>query len=84
MNRFRARTLGNVEDLVHAEVGLRRRRGPDRISFIGFPDMERGTVHVRINGNRGNAHLAASAYHAHSDLSAVGNQNFLKHAFEWL
>ena len=81
MNRLRARTLGHVENLVHPQIRLGGRSWTDRISFVGFADMERSAVNVGIDSDGGDAHLAAGAYDAHRDLSPVGDQNLLEHSW---
>jgi len=50
------------------------------VGFVRFADVQSDAVHIRIDGHRGDAHLAASADDAHRDLSPVGNQDLLEHA----
>jgi len=41
--------------------------------------MQGISVEFRIDGDRGDAHLAGGADHAHGDLASVGYQDFLQH-----
>ena len=79
MDRLSARAPGDIQDFVYPEVRFRRRGGADRISLIGLADVERATIDIGVNGDRGDAHFATCAHDANSDLSAIGNQDLLEH-----
>ncbi len=79
MDRLRARASGHIQDRVRAQVGLDRRRVPNVIRLVRFANVERGAVRIRIDGDGGDAQLAAGADDAHRNLSAVGNQDLLEH-----
>jgi hypothetical protein len=42
--------------------------------------MERGGVSIRVNRNSLHAHLAGGADNAASDFTAIGDEDFVKHA----
>ena len=67
--------LGRVEDLGDVEVALARRRRPDGIRLVGGAHVEGGAIGVGVDGDGGDAELAAGAHHAHGDLAAVGDQD---------
>ena len=79
MDRLGAGTAGDVENLVDAEIGFRRRRWTDGIGLVGLADVKRGAIHLGVDGDRGDAHFAARTDHAHSDFSAIGDQDLLEH-----
>jgi hypothetical protein len=79
MDRFRTRLPGDVKNFPDVEIRLRRRRGTDRISFVGFAHVQRRAIHVGVNRDRGNPHFMAGANHAHRNLATVSDQNFLEH-----
>ena len=80
MDGVGARLLGRVEDLVDVEVALARRRRPDGIGLVGGAHVQRGAIGVGVDGDGGDAELAAGAHHAHGDLAAVRDQYFLDRA----
>jgi hypothetical protein len=79
MDGIGTRSLGNVENFLNVEVRFPGGGRTDRVSLIGFSDMQRGAVDVRVNGDGGNPHLVAGANHAYRDLPPVRDQNLLEH-----
>jgi hypothetical protein len=84
MDGVRSRLRGDVENLLNVEIRLGCRRRADGISLIGFTHVQRGTIHVRVDGNRGNPHLVAGANDAYGNLAAVRDENLLEHPLEHL
>ena len=74
-----AGACGNVENLLNVEIRLGGGWRADGVSLIGLADVQRGAVHVRVDGNRGDSHLVAGADDAHGNLAAVRDENFLEH-----
>ena len=76
-------TLGSprdIHDLIDAQIAFARRRGADRIGFVGQPDVQRGAVGIAIDGDGRDAHLAAGSRDPDGDLAAIGDEDFLEHA----
>ena len=79
--RHRIRHRRATSESAHrCEVTFAGWRGTESVSFIGQPHMQRGTVRVARNCSGHNAHLAASPRDPYGDFSAIGNENFCKHA----
>ena len=79
MDGLGAGRSAGLYDLVDQEVGLRGGWRPDVDGLVGHLDMERITIGVRIDGHRLDAHLPRGLDDAASDLTAVGNKDFLEH-----
>ncbi len=79
MDRFRPTAAGDVEDLGDVEIRLARSRRTDVVSVVRLPDMQRLAIDVGEYDHRLDAHLAAGANHAHSDLAAISNQHSFEH-----
>jgi hypothetical protein len=75
-----ARAGGRLQDAVDPQVRLARRRGADRVGLVGAPDVEGRAVRVRVDGDGGDAEVAAGADHAHGDLAAVRDQDLAEGA----
>ena len=80
MDRFGSMPPRGFEDLVDAQVALRRRRRPQVRGFIGQAHRQRGAVGVGIDRHAGDAQLPQAANQADGYLSAVGYQYFGEHA----
>ena len=61
MDRLGAGRLGGLDDAVHDQVALGRRRRPDPDGLVGEPDMKRIGVGVAVDRHRFDAQLAAGA-----------------------
>jgi hypothetical protein len=68
-----------LENFRDVQVRLRCRRRPDGVGLIRVADVQRRAVRVGLDGDRGDPQFAASADHAHRDLSPIGNENLLEH-----
>src|SRR3989304_1226529 len=53
--------------------------GADGVGFVGETNVERSAVGVAVNGNRGDAQLAAGAQEADGDFPAIGDEDFAEH-----
>ena len=71
--------LGDLKNLVHAQVALARGRRAEQVGLVSVAHVQRAAVHVRIHGHGGNAQFAAGADDAHGDLAPVGDEDFLEH-----
>jgi hypothetical protein len=69
----------DLEDAVHAQVRLARRRRSARVSLVGEADVQRVAVDVGVDRDRRDPELAAGADDAHGDLAAVGDQDLVEH-----
>ena len=84
MDGVRPDRAGRIENPVHVEVALGRRRRTDTDSFIRHANMKRCAVDIGIHGNRRDLHFPASADDPDSDLPTVGDENLAEHAcFVW-
>ena len=79
MNRIDIANLGCAHDAIDFQITFRARRRADADGFIRKLNVQRIDVRFRINRQRANAELFAGANDAQRDLTAIGNQNFLKH-----
>ena len=70
---------GDIEDEVAAEIRFAGGSGAEAVSFIGLEDVEGRAIGVGIDGDRGDAKLAAGAQDAEGDFSTIGDENFAKH-----
>src|SRR6185295_15085137 len=70
--------LRRVDDLVDAEVALRRGRRPDRVRLVGDAHVQRGAVDVGVHRDGGDAHLVERADDADGDLTAVRDEDLAK------
>jgi hypothetical protein len=80
VNSVDVRDLSRTDNPVDAKITLVRRGFADANGFIRHLDMHRVNVGFRVNGDRPDIQLLASANDANRDFSAVGNEDFLKHA----
>ncbi len=79
MHGLGAGRLAGFDDLVHEQIGLRRRRRADVDGLVGHVDVQGIAIGVRIDRHRLDAHLARRLDDAAGDFAAVCDQNFLKH-----
>ena len=79
MNRLRPALLRHVDDAVHRQITLRRRRRTDPIRVVCILDVKRLSVGIRIDGDAFDVQLAARAADPNRDLAAIGDQNSFKH-----
>ncbi len=76
MHRGGAGAARRVDNRVDSQVAACRLAGPDMDGLIRLANVARVTIAVGVDGDRRDRHLAARASDAHSDLAAVGNQDF--------
>ncbi len=69
----------HVEDFLNVEIRFAGRGRTDRVSLVGFADVERGTVDLGVNGNGSDPHLVTRADHAYRNLATVRDENLLEH-----
>ena len=79
MDRFRARLLGRLDDLLHHEIGLRGGRRPDQHRLVGHIHMHRVAVRLGIDRHRLDAHPPGGLHDTAGDFAAIGDQNFVEH-----
>ena len=79
MDRIGARDRRGGEDGRDVEIARARRGRPDADALIGEPHMHRVVIGGRMDGDRADTHLAASAMNAESDLAAIGDEHLFKH-----
>ncbi len=78
MDSIDAILLGNRQDRLRLHVALRPGQGD---AFVGQPHVQGAAVAGLIDGHCVDAHLAAGADDTHSDLAAVGDEEFVEHGF---
>ncbi len=85
MHGLGAGVLARLEDAVHHEITLGRRRRPDQHRLVREEHVLRVPVGLRVNRDGRDAHAFCGANDAAGDLAAVGNQDLLEHGFfrEW-
>ncbi len=71
--------LAGGDDLFDREIGLRRRRRPDRDRLVGHFDVQGVLVGVRIDRNGPNAQTPRGLDDSAGDFTAIGDQDFLEH-----
>ena len=71
------RAARGVQDRLDRQVGLRGRRRADAERLVGHLHVQRVAVGVGVDGDAGDAQLAAGADDAHRDLAAVGDQDLV-------
>ena len=76
MHRIGARGPRRRDELVDREIALRRGRRPQQRRLVGEQDVERFPVGLRVDGDGGDAHLAAGPDDPDGDLSAIGDEDF--------
>ena len=74
------RSPGGGDQARDLEIRVPGRRGADADIIIGEPDMERLAVGLRVDGDRLDTQLLASANDADRDFAAVGDQDLLEHS----
>ena len=79
MHRVRAGLAHGVHDLVDDDIGLVGGRRPDMHRLIRHSHMQRLAVGVGIDGDRRDPHLPCGFDDAASDLTAIGDEDFLQH-----
>ena len=79
VDRLRAALDRDGEDGGDIEVAVRDAVAADAVAFVGELDVHGVLVRLGIDGDGGNAHLAAGADDPYGDLAAVCNQDFRKH-----
>ena len=72
-----ARCFKNAIDM---EIAFGRLRGSDSDGLVRHANVQCRAVRLRVNSDGGNFHLAARPKDAHRNFTAVGNEDFLKHA----
>ena len=67
------------DDLIPHQIALTRRRRPNMHRLIGFLNMQRLGISIRIDRNRANAHGLRRSDNPAGDLAAIGNEKRLDH-----
>ena len=84
MNRIRAGGASSVQDTLADEVTLRRRRGTDVHRFVSLAHVRRRDVGVAVDGDAGDAELAAGTNDSQGDLATIGDEELGNHVVsEW-
>jgi hypothetical protein len=71
---------GYVDDFIDAEIAFAGGGGPDWVGFVSEADVEGFAVDFAEDGGGADAEFAAGSEDANSDFTAIGDQDFLKHA----
>ncbi len=79
VDRLGARLFGGLDQGLHVQVALARRRRADVDRLVGVADVEGLFVGVGVDGDGRDAELLAGADDAQRYLPAVGDQNLLEH-----
>ena len=79
MNGICAAFLDGVEDRFGVQIGLRRGLASECVCLVGEPNVERVAVKLAVDGDGGDAELAAGANDSYGNFAAVSNQYFGKH-----
>ena len=65
--------LCRVNDTADVQIRLSGRGGTDAVGLVSLENMQRSTIGVRKNGDRGNAKLVAGTNEPHRNLAAVSD-----------
>ena len=74
MHRLRTGAPGRVDQRLHVQVALRRRRGADGDRFVRHSRMESAFVRLRVDRDRRDTEAPGRAHDPAGDLPPVGNQ----------
>ena len=74
MDRFGPMLFRRLENSIHAQIALRRRRWADVLGFVGQANVQRATVGIREHRDTANFHLAQRANDPHGDLATIRDQ----------
>src|SRR6188768_1049602 len=77
MDRIGPGFPGGLNDPLHSQVGLGRRRRANAHGFVAVPDMKRLTVSFAVYSHGFDAHLTGASHDSQSDLTAVGYKDFV-------
>ena len=80
MHRLGTAAARRIKYRVDVQIAFSDRRWPDRPRFVGECDMERGTVGLRVNGDRRDPEPPRGADHAAGDFAAIGDQDLAEQA----
>src|SRR5688572_1292479 len=72
---------GDVDQRIDPKVTVSGRATADRIGLVGEPDMARGAVALRVDGNRSQAEVTARADQTYRDFAAIGYENLVQDAY---
>src|SRR5687768_16863849 len=78
MDRVGTGCASRVDDAVDPKVAVAGRVGPDAYRLVRHADVTRGTIALGIDRHRFEVQVAARANHAHRDLPAVGDEDFVQ------
>ena len=78
VHRVRARLLGDRDDLLDVEVGVRGSGAVEAVRLVGQPHEERVPVGLRVDRHTADAGVLAGPDDPDRDLAAVGDQDLLQ------
>src|SRR5438270_844099 len=81
MNRIHVADFGRAQDSIDLEIAVRTWRRADANRLISKLNMKRIDIGIGINREGANAKFLAGADNPQRNFTAIGNQNFLKHAW---
>ena len=81
MDRIHIGDFGRADHRRNVEVAVGQPRRPNANRFVGKAHVQRVAVGLAINGDGLDAQFLAGANDAQGNLTAVRNQDFLKHEF---
>ncbi len=84
MDRVGSASNEHVQDELGGEVALRRRLAAEGVGLVGKTDMESVVVELGVDGDRGDAELAAGPDDPHGDLAAVRDEHLFEHPTSFL
>ena len=80
VDRFRARGLGYLDQLVSSQVTLSRSRRSDRVRLVRLQHVRREPIRLGKDGDASHPPLAGRANDAYCDLAAVGDEQGSDHS----
>jgi len=78
MHGLGARSLNNVEDSVHLQIGLVGGRGSNSVCLVCLLDKHRVAVGVGINSDGSDSHLLAGLNDTAGDFSSVRDEDLVE------
>ena len=68
-----------VDDQVAAQVSVRRRIAGQRHGRIGVGDVRQAAIGIGVDGDGGDAEVAAGPHHPPGDLATIGHEHRPNH-----
>ena len=82
MNGVHVGDFGRADDRGNIQIALGQLRRPNADGFIGKADVQRIAVGLAVDGDGADAQFFTGTDHPQGNLSAIRDQDFLKHELD--